>query len=384
MVNEVRQEGPLSGYRVLEIGDLRTALGCRLLADLGAEVIRIEPPGGSPDRHLAPFAGDRPGPERSFVFLARNAGKRSVLLDLANDADRSDLLQLVASADAMVAATAPGEMERLGLGWEDLRAVNPILVACFVTEFGLSGPRASWKGDEIVAFAMSGAMQVAGSPGRPPCNAPGQMAYDSASVYAALGVMIALYNRRRSGRGRFIEVSVQEAAASALYPWAVPTFNYSGAIMARGGTAFTLYPCADGRVRIMLAGDRQWDAMRDILGNPSELADIAFANRQFRAANQDLVRELVARHTRKWRAEELCAVARKRGIAISVVRPPSGFASDPNVVARGFFEQVEHPELGRITLPGAAIKLSGVVRAACPRPPVLGEDTLDVMGDLEQ
>jgi crotonobetainyl-CoA:carnitine CoA-transferase CaiB-like acyl-CoA transferase len=274
-------------------------------------------------------------------------------------------------------------MEDLGLGWSDLRAVNPVLIACFVTDFGLSGPRAHWKGDEVIAFAMSGAMQVAGSAAYPPCNAPGQMAYDSASVYAALGVLVALYNRRRSGRGRFIEVSVQEAAASALYPWAVPTLSFSGVVTGRGGTAFTLFPCADGRVRIMLAGERQWDAIAEILGNPPDLADPAFRERGFRAAHQDLVHELLGRHTRKWAAEELSAAARKRGIAISVVRPPSKFAEDPNVVARGFFESVDHPDLGAITLPGSAIKLSDTPRAAGLRPPVLGEDTFDVIGDLE-
>jgi formyl-CoA transferase len=226
-------------------------------------------------------------------------------------------------------------------------------------------------------------MQVAGSADHPPCNAPGPIAYDAASVYAALGVMVALYDRKRTGLGRFIEVSVQEAAASGLYPWAIPTYSYSGNVMGRGGAAFTLFPCADGRVRVMLAGDRQWDAMVEILGAPDELSDPAYRDRGFRAAHQDLVHEVVGHHTRSWGAEELCATARKRGIAISVVRPPSGFVADPNVVARGFFEAVEHPELGAIRLPGAAIKVSGLERAAGLRPPLLGEDTFDLMGELQ-
>jgi crotonobetainyl-CoA:carnitine CoA-transferase CaiB-like acyl-CoA transferase len=383
-MNETRQEGPLSGYRILEIGDLRTSLGCRQLADLGAEVIRIEPREGSPDRHLAPFAGDEPGPERSLLFLSRNAGKRSLVLDLANDADRNDLLQLVASSDALIAATRPGEMEQLGLGWDDLEAVNPILVACFVTDFGLTGPRAEWKADPLVAFAMSGAMQVAGSANYPPCNAPGPMAFDSASIYAALGVMVALYDRKRSGVGRFIEVSVQEAALSALYPWSIPLHSYTGTVSGRGGTAFTLFPAADGRLRIMLAGERQWDAMVDILGNPPDLADSSLRDRAFRTAHPDVVLDLVGAHTRQWEAEKLCAIARRRGIAISVVRPPSAFIQDPNVVARGFFETVEHPELGAVTLPGAAIKLQGVPRAEGLRPPLLGEDTFDLMSEAEE
>jgi crotonobetainyl-CoA:carnitine CoA-transferase CaiB-like acyl-CoA transferase len=373
--------GPLSGYRILELGDLRTALGCRQLADLGAEVIRIEPPEGAPDRHLAPFAGDQPGPERSLVYLARNAGKRSIVLDLHNDADRADVLNLVASADALIAAVTPGQMEELGLGWDDLQAVNPVLIACFVSDFGLSGPRAGWMADPLVAFAMSGAMQVGGSAGNPPCNAPGPMAYDTASVYAALGVMVALFDRRRTGMGRFVEVSVQEAALSGLYPWSIPTYSYSGAIVPRGTAAYTLFPCADGRVRMMLAGERQWDAMAEILGNPDDLAGPELRGRLFRTQNQDLVLELVGRHTSKWPADDFCAAARKRGIAVSVVRPPSGFIADPNVVARGFFERVEHPDLGEITLPGSPIKLRDRPREEGLRPPTLGEDTFDLLAE---
>jgi formyl-CoA transferase len=275
-------------------------------------------------------------------------------------------------------------MEELGLGWSDLQSLNPVLIACFVSDYGLSGPRSSWKGDELTAFAMSGAMQVAGSAENPPCNAPGQMAYDSASIYAALAVVMALFERRRSGEGRFIDVSVQEAAVSALYPWSIPTYSYSGTIMGRGGAAFTLFPCADGRVRMMLAGERQWDAMREILGDPEDLADAAYRERGFRAAHQDLVLELVGRHTREWKAEEFAAAARKRGIAISVVRPPSAFASDPNVLARGFFEPTEVDGIGQVPLPGSAIKLSTYPRRPGVPPPQLGADTVDLMLEMQE
>ena len=360
---------------MIEIGDLRTALGARLLADLGAEVIRVEPPGGLPDRMEQPFAHREKGPESSLPFLARNAGKLSVVCDVATEEGVDRFKRLVLTADAVIDVSPDPlgrDSEQLGMDW--FRARRPRLTWCTVSDFGQTGPRANWKANPLIAFAMSGAMQIAGSADYPPCNAPGPMAYDTASVYAALGVMVALYDVRASGNGRHIDVSVQEAALSGLYPWSIPLYSYSGVVSGRGGTAFTLFPAKDGRIRMMLASERNWDAMWEILGKPDDLDAPELRDRAFRATHPDVVLGLVGRHTREWRATDFVREARRRGIAVSSVQQPGAFPSDPNVQVRGFFERVSHPLLGAIQLPGSPMKVTTVQRAGGMRPPVLGED----------
>jgi len=380
--------GPLAAYRILDLCDLKGALGPKLLAEYGADVIRVEPPGGHPMRNLPPFAGKTPDPERGLVHLYRNLGKRGITLNIESPSGREILERLIATADVLYESFDPGYLASLDLAWPRLRALNPRLVHVSITEYGEEGPRAGWKGSPITSFAMSGAMQVAGWPDRPPCDAPHPMAYDSAVAYANVAVMMALWSRHTSNEGQHIEVSVQEAGIGGLYPWAVPTYTYGGMgaaippLATRGGVVSTLFACRDGYVRMTITMERHWAALLAALGNPQELSNPEWQEQSFRIANTDLLHELIEQHTRLYDMEEFLTHAQQYGVPLAAVRTPSGFMADPNTRVRGFWVEVDHPVAGRAEYPGVALRMSRSETAIQRLAPRIGEHNAEVFAEL--
>src|SRR5262245_18724218 len=213
---------PLAHVRVVELTDLRGAFAGRILADLGADVVKVEPPEGDPGRRRPPFAGGRPAADRSLPFLYRNANKRGVRLDL-HDADGwHRFLALWANADVLVEKLGPAGARRHGLAPDEVHARHPHLVHVAISDFGADGPHAAWRLEALPAFAASGALHVCGFPDRPPCWLPGHLAHDCASAFAVAGALAALLDRARTGLGQTLEVSVQEAAVNAIIPWPFP------------------------------------------------------------------------------------------------------------------------------------------------------------------
>lgn len=381
------RQGPLAAYRILDMGGLRSALGPKMLAEYGADVILIEPPSGDPMRRQPPFAGDVQDAERSLLFLYRNMAKRGITLDIARPEGRAVFEQLIPTADVLYESFDPGYLNSLGLGWARLRELNPRLVHVSITEYGESGPHAAWRGAAITSFAMSGAMQVAGWPDKPPCDAPHPMAYDSAAAYANVAVMMALWSRHSTGEGQHVEVSAQEAGIAGLYPWAVPTYDYGGMgaippLATRGGVVTTLYECKDGYVRMTITMDRHWSALLAALGNPEELMGEEWRDPTFRLTNGDLLQELIAQYTRLWPMEDFLHHAQGFGVPLAAVRPPSGFVTDPNTRMRGFWREVDHPVAGKAEYAGTPLRMS-VSELPPARPaPQLGEHNLEVYGSL--
>src|SRR5688572_11326912 len=197
----------LKGYRALDLTGLRGQLCGRVLAGLGMEVIKIEPPGGDPVRELAPFIDSADGPRLSSTFTHLNAGKASKILDLKKKRDRDALLNLVESADVLLESFHPGELEALGLGYEGLIKSNLGIVMASITGFGQTGPKSKLACNDLVAIAESGFLYISGTPELPPCKPPETQAYYFASLYATVGVLAALYRRERTGEGDHLDVS---------------------------------------------------------------------------------------------------------------------------------------------------------------------------------
>jgi crotonobetainyl-CoA:carnitine CoA-transferase CaiB-like acyl-CoA transferase len=256
--------------RVVDLADEKGELCGRLLADLGADVIRVEPRGGAVSRTLPPFA---PRSETSLYFATRNAGKRSAVVDLDRDAGRARLHALLADADVLVESTLPGTLERLGLGAPGLLARHPALIVTSITDFGQDGPYREYQGTNMLAVAMGGMLHRAGIAQKPPVLIPGQLAYDVAGIAGALGSLLAFSKRLRTGRGQHVDVSAMDATAG-LSDWSLANFSLNAQLGHRAGSGiYTLYRCADGFVRMIILVPKHWRALKEWVGNPPELAD---------------------------------------------------------------------------------------------------------------
>jgi crotonobetainyl-CoA:carnitine CoA-transferase CaiB-like acyl-CoA transferase len=262
---------PLAHVRVVDLTDLRGALAGRMLADLGADVIKVEPPGGDPERLRPPFAGDVCHPGRSLPFLFRNLGKRGAVIDLHDAAGWRRFLRLCDGADVLIENLPSDDALALRLGAE-VQERRPHLVHATIADFGRSGPRSGWRLEPLPAFAASGALWASGFPDRAPCWLPGYQAHDCAAIVAVAGVLAALLDRARNGRGQRVEVSVQEAALAALDPWGIALPDYARVYPAlppcyprdADGPALVL-PTADGHVRVLAVTPRQWRAFLALL-----------------------------------------------------------------------------------------------------------------------
>jgi crotonobetainyl-CoA:carnitine CoA-transferase CaiB-like acyl-CoA transferase len=330
-----QHRAPLAGTRVVDASDEPGELCGRLLADLGADVVRVEPPGGAPSRRLPPFAPDG----TSLRFAVRNTNKRSVTLDLGTDEGRSGLDRLLSTADVWIDSGTTGAVEAAER--------HPRLVVTSVTDFGLTGPYRDYVGTDDVLVGMGGLLFRSGTPDRPPLLPPGSLAYDAASVTAAFATLAGLWQRRRTGRGQHIDLAVLTAVAQ-ISDWALANWSASakaGKPYAQGragsGFVYPLYPCSDGYVRLVVLSKRQWRAMRAWLGEPEVVQDETFDQLFPRMAVQDILDplyiELFSHHT----AAELAAEAQRRGIVMTPVTKPHEVLTTPHFTERGSFLDAE-------------------------------------------
>lgn len=376
-----QQEGALSVYRILDLADNKGAYCTKLLADLGADVIKIERPEGDTTRSIPPFVDDVPHIEKSLYFLYRNANKRGITLNLETPDGKAIFKKLVEAADALVETYPPGYMASLGLDYPALKEINPALVMASITEFGQTGPHKDRKGSDLVDFAMSGCMIVSGFTGKAPCNAPGPHAYDAASVIAAITILIALYSRATTGQGQYIDTSVRESAIVGLYPWTVPYYSYAitegGPPPPPGGRTgaalYPVYPCKDGRVRVVALTPRQWRALARVVGDPEVLLMPEWQDLGYRMAYADNLYALMVEFTMKYTMAELSEAGSREGIPICPLGTVADFVNSPHTQARGFLAEVDHPETGKFLYPGPPYKLTETPRTIRRPAPCLGQ-----------
>ncbi len=353
----------LTGLRVLDLTGRMGGYCGLLLANLGADVILIEPPAGDPMRREGPFKNDRPDPEGSLSFAAYHANKSGIVLNLENDENRESLRQLARRADVLVEDKPAGYLDRLGLGYRALQSLNPGLVMTSITGFGQSGPYRDFKAPNIVAFAMGGLMNLCGHPGRPPLMGPCDVAYHLGSVHAAFGTLVALFNRRSSGRGEHVDVSLQDVLVADPFLRIITRYSVTGEVPERTGhsqstTVAETYQCKDGYARVFVNQTDHWTRFVDWLGRPPELLDPKYENVQNRFPLRPTIDRLMEARTLNYECKRFFEEFQSLRLAAAPINPPSAFLADEQTQHRNFLTHVEHAYLGRHGFPGDPYNLS--------------------------
>ena len=384
---ESEATGALTGYRVLDLADAKGAYCTKLLADLGAEVIKIESPQGDDSRRLPPFADDIPDPERSLPFIFRNANKLGITLNLETRDGRGLLGRLVESADVLVEAFSPGFMAGLGLGYDSLAELNPALIMASITEFGQSGPYRDWKGSPIVDMALSTDLIEAGFPDKAPCSLPGMPAYDATSVMAAISIVVALFERGGTAEGHYIDVSVHENARLAIYPWMVTIHSYNltpdgpppAAEGRMGAAVYPVYPCKDGYIRVATLTPWQWDALVKVMGEPETLVLPEWRELMHRISHAAELYDIMVEFTKNYTMMELFEAGHQAGAPIAPVLDLSDFVESPQTRAREFFLDMQHPVIGDFRYPGPPYRWTETPCQIERSAPGLGEHNVAIL-----
>ncbi len=358
----------LAGVRVLDLaGGIAGGYCAKLLAELGAEVILVEPPDGDACRRLGPFAGGDTDGERSGLFLHLHAGKRGVVADTGSPAGRALIERLLTNADVLLTAHGVGELAAAGLDPERVRAGYPRVVHVSITHTGLTGPYRDWAGDEITDYAMGGYLYFGGDPGREPLMAPGYQAQHHAGMQGALAALVGLAERDRSGEGQTIDVSAVEAMLSA-HSWTSVAWSHEGQIMGR--TPTDLLACADGYVFFMLTNI---EGIAALIERFDLLDDPRFATVLSRMEHRAELHGLIG----EWCAGRAMDDIYRRGQELRVAVTPVHTVRDLNrseqLAIRGWFRPVTHPRAGSVRLPGAPYLLSETPARITRPAPLLDE-----------
>jgi crotonobetainyl-CoA:carnitine CoA-transferase CaiB-like acyl-CoA transferase len=373
---------------VIDLAGLPAAYGTMLLAGLGAEVVKVEAPGGDPLRRMPPFLERVDPPENSVWFAYLGQGKRSVVIDHDTAEGRKQLADLVAGADVVVESDVPGR-------WDDLRVANPHLVWTSITPFGRTGPRRGWRGSNLVAWAASGVLYVNGFPDRPPVvpAGPVQLACQLSALNAAASVLLALRARagHPAGHGQLVDLSIQECCVAISPESGAPLYLDDLVHRARPGNRrdltrpFGLYPCKDGYVSFLVLQPAHWRAMSqwifDATGNDVFL-DETFTDLVVRREAMEFVDEWTEAVTLPLTKLEVFVEGQRRGIPCTPVNTVADLLVDPHLASTGFFEASEHPAIGSFRRPGPPFR-DNHGWWSLDRAPLLGEHSAEILQSLE-
>ena len=396
--------GPLAGYRVLDLADEKGQLCARILGELGADVIKVEPPrDGDPTRQNGPFFRSEAGPDTSLYWWTMNAGKRSVTLQLRLAAGREILGRLIAISDIVIESNVPGEAAAIGLDYASVRVANPAAILVSITNFGQTGPRAKWAATDIVGQAMGGLMHVNGDAEHGPVRITAPQAYAQVNLQAAVGAMIALFARGgNGGAGQHVDVSMQEAVANALdntqQIWDIRGVNPSGPGIYRNSDGVPhqryLFETADGWVACLRLGGlttADANAIIDWMAEHGEARDLDSPVWRTRLASlQPLtpedtayVEETLAAFVKKRKKEDLVAEAQRRGAGWAPVFGPREIVESTQLAGREYWVRVHHEDIGESFIyPGAPFRLSETPWKQRGRAPRVGEHNAQVYGGL--
>jgi benzylsuccinate CoA-transferase BbsE subunit len=374
--------GLLQGIRVLDLADEKGSFCSKLLADLGARVIKIEKPGGDSSRKIGPFRDDLASSERSLFFSHNNTNKLGVTLNLDHPAGKDVFTKLLKGTDVVVETFPPGYLDSLGLGFEDLAEISLRLVLVSLTGFGQSGPRKGFKSCDLVASAFGGQMYVSGSPSTSPLKPFGEQSYYTASLYAAIAVLLALRKRGQTGKGEHVDLSLQEAVVSTLDHVMVRYF-YEKVVPQRQGSmhwnhSFCVLPCKDGHILVTLF--ERWDTLVEWLegeGMAEDLKDKRYKEEAYRLERINHIMQVLERWTRTHTARELFELGQLMSFPWAPVHSPVDVFDNPQLKARQFFVEVNHPEIGAsIQYAGSPFQFAHPPSRPWKRAPLPGEDNI--------
>ncbi len=394
----------LSPYRVLDLTNERGLLCGQILGDLGADVIKVEPPGGSPAREIGPFYEDEPHPDRSLYWWAYNRNKRAITLDIDAAEGRDLLRRLVEGAHFFVESGMPGFLAARGLGYEDLAAINPGLVYVSITPFGQDGPKAGYAESDLIIIAAGGPLMLTGDHDRPPVRVSLRQAYEHAGAEAAVAALIAHHERQRSGRGQHVDVSAQQAVAQATQSRILDdtigdneTQRFSGGLRVGPFHIRMIWPAKDGYVAtVFLAGSAIGPFTRRLMEYVCEEGFCDEATRDKDWIRYDAllltgeeppeeyerVKSLVEEFTKTKTKAELLQLAMDRGFLIGPITTVEDVANSEQLTAREYWRTLEHPDLGRsVRYPGPFAKFSATPIGYRYRPPTVGEHNKEIYLD---
>jgi len=378
------QSGPLRDKRVLDLAEGAAGFCSKLLADFGADVIKIEKPGGDQTRCFGPFWKDQNDPEKSLFFWYHNTNKRSITLDMESETGRDIFRRLIKGTDVLVESCAPSRREAFGLDFDTLKEHNPRLTMVSITGFGVKGPHKDYKSCDLVAAAYGGQMSVTGSPAGPPLKACGHQSWYTASLYGAIGVMLALKMRALSGKGSHLDISLQDVVASTLDHVMVRYFDEKVVAQRVGSRhwnhAFYVLPCRDGH--ILLSPFLQWDVLIEWLsseGMAGDLKDEKYNDPEYRLEQVDHVIETFAEWTQTYTRRELFEAGQLRRFPWAPICSPKEVTESPQLTTRGFFSQVFHSGIeGGLSFPGTPYQ-SSLGQPTAPKPaPAIGENNVEI------
>jgi crotonobetainyl-CoA:carnitine CoA-transferase CaiB-like acyl-CoA transferase len=376
----------LDDIRVLDISQgIAGPLCAKILGDFGAEVIKVEPPGGEPGRRMPPFFQDDPHPEKSLFFLLLNLNKRGVTLNLEVPEGARLFKELVQHADVVVETFQPGYLASLGLDYHALEQENPGIVMTSITPFGQSGPYSHYKGEEIVAYAMSGIMSISGTTDREPLKHGGFQAQYEAGFNGVIATAFTLLLRDFTQEGQHVDVSIQEVVTSTMVI-NQPFFSWTGGVQGRRrpvGTMFgNVMPCKDGYFITQAGGGASWDDLAEFYGR-EELKDERFADINQRTANGQALDEIILEATKdRTMAEMFKTASEKYRMLFGIVQTPADLAKCPQLASRGFYQEVEHPVIGTIKVPFRLWNMSEAGARYYRPAPLLGQHNEEVYGQL--
>ena len=376
----------LDDIKVLDISQgIAGPLCARLLGDFGADVVKVEPPGGEAGRRMPPFFEDDPDPEKSLFFLLCNLNKRGVVLDLEEPEGAALFRALARSADVIVESFQPGYLASLGLDHASLEAENPGLIMTSITPFGQTGPYSHYKGCEIVTYATSGIMAISGTSDREPLKHGGFPGHYESAMNGMLATNIALLARDMTGIGQHVDVSMQEVVTSSLVI-NQPNYSFAGGVQGRrkpeGGSLGHVTPCADGYFVAQEGGSGTWNDIANFFGR-EELKDERFSNPAQRMLHGHELDEIIKDAVKDRTMAEMFRTASEQfRMLFGIVQTPEDLANCPQLAARDYYQEVDHPVIGKICVPFRLFNLS-TGGATCRRPaPLLGQHTAEVLAEL--
>ena len=377
--------GPLKGIKVVEMAQIMAGPTCgMLLADMGADVIKLEKlPGGDDTRSYSEPSVN--GESAAFMMLNRN--KRGIAVNLKAPGGLEVVKRLLAGADVVTENYRKGTLEKLGLGYDVLEKLNPRLVYCAGSGYGRTGPYADTGGFDLIAQGVAGIMSITGEPGGPPAKSGTPIADINAGILAALGVVSALLARAQTGRGQVVETSLMEAAIQQTY-WQAAIYFATGVNPGPSGSAHILaapyqaFPTADGWINVGGANQANWERIAAVVGRPELVADPRFATNGERMRNLEALTAILAERLKARPSAEWIREFEAAGVPVGPVNRIGDMLADPQVAARGMVVEVEHPRAGTTRALGLPIKFSQTPGEVTRAAPLLGQHTREVLAGL--